>query len=588
MCSTQQFPRSAGSRAVLVLLVHHLKAHQCGCAGLQRDLSFLYHICLFGGRIFPSQQAFSPPGVQRPSKMLIWIVTAVIGVSLVGWWLHCPPSSRDARMPYVPITRNLMATLRGENMFTFYQNSLRGTLQEHGVAMTFVGGKWAVMVTDPAYIAEIFKNELVYSKGGFRKRVPWGYFAYLFGDNIIDSHGSEWRKMMMVMKAGITDRAPMLDDIQQKATRLVHLLMTEQDERGFVEPDSYLRRYSMSVNGWHFLDCDFGTLEQADAPMEVRMREAVEVRPHTVLTQYPYFEKQPWALLTRRRQRGFHVVDQLRETLMQAMAQRKYQADSGSVVNALEEAADAGVLSRHQLESNLVTIFVASHENAQLALNSILWALANHQDVQERVRQEILDHTSHGLSIDQSDLEAMPLLLATIYEVLRHYPPLFQMTNRYALQDVVLAGRYNIRKGTWISWNARAAHMDERYWPDGSSFKPERWGDSVLEIERKARQMQSAGAFITFSSHARKCLGKRMAMCGLKAALARLLVSCRWRVDERYEYKMPPVSRTRSRKRLVQASIDFRHRPDRSCRRTCGLCWNASAKRVAHRPNSHV
>ena len=169
-----------------------------------------------------------------------------------------------------------------------------------------------------------------------------------------------------------------------------------------------------------------------------------------------------------------------------------------------------------------------------------MWELGCDLKAQERLRTEILTTRS----TEQAQLERLPYLLSTIYEILRLYPPLFQMTNRVALTPVRLGNAFDIPAGTWISWNAHEAQTNERAWPNGTRFFPERWGTGVEDIYKNFRKAQSQGTFIAFNAHARKCLGKGHAMLVLQVVLSTLVRSLSWEVDPGYSFEMPPVSIT--------------------------------------------
>ncbi|KAI4265907.1 MAG: hypothetical protein L6R38_009096 [Xanthoria sp. 2 TBL-2021] len=438
----------------------------------------------------------------------------------------------------VPIYINLLSLAKGESMMIFYQKNLKKPLDEFGVVKAWIGGKWAILISKPELLTEVFKNEAVYSKAGFRKRVPWGYFAYLFGDNIIDAHGAKWKVMMSIMKTGIRDREADLPSIQAKSTRFINLLLEEQARAGRVDIDPFLRRWSIAVNGQHFLDTDFRTLDEPDAPMEIQMREAVRVRPHTLLTTFPYLEKHPWAWISRYGKPGFAVADEFERVLMESVRQRARVDGSNSVVDSLERALRDGRITDFQFRSNIKLVFVASHENIQMFLNSAMWELGNNTEVQERLRTEVLTTRS----AEPARLDQMPYLLSTIYEVLRLYPPLFQMTNRVTLTPVRLGNAFDVPAGTWIGWNAHEVQTNERVWPNGMRFFPERWGTEVKDIERNFRKGQSQGTFIAFNAHARKCLGSGHATLVLKVILSTLVRNVSWEVDPGYSFKAPPVS----------------------------------------------
>jgi cytochrome P450 len=74
--------------------------------------------------------------------------------------------------------------------------------------------------------------------------------------------------------------------------------------------------------------------------------------------------------------------------------------------------------------------------------------LAEHQDIQEKVRKEI-DEKLKGKPPTYQDLQKLEYLGWVIKEVLRMYPPVTFVPSRRATKNVVL-GDYKIPKGVSI------------------------------------------------------------------------------------------------------------------------------------------
>ena len=99
-------------------------------------------------------------------------------------------------------------------------------------------------------------------------------------------------------------------------------------------------------------------------------------------------------------------------------------------------AHDQGLLTPLQLRHNLVSVFLAGHENPQLLLVSAMYLLAKHPEAQDRLRAEILatgsEEPTHAM------LENMPCMAAVVFEVLRLLPPISQLINRATAAPAVL------------------------------------------------------------------------------------------------------------------------------------------------------
>jgi hypothetical protein len=128
--------------------------------------------------------------------------------------------------------------------------------------------------THPDLVAEVFKKEAVYSKGGFRLTVPCGYWPNLFGHNIIDSHGDAWKSFMGIMKPGIRDKPVDLRPAQRKATKFISLLLEDQRMRHVCQAlrtDGFLYRQALALSSAHF--CHVCNPRESISP-SVRMPES--------------------------------------------------------------------------------------------------------------------------------------------------------------------------------------------------------------------------------------------------------------------------------------------------------------------------
>lgn len=69
-------------------------------------------------------------------------------------------------------------------------------------------------MTRPDLLTDMMRNEDIYAKAGSQKKNSGSVIASLVGDNIINSHGDDWKLYTLVMKPGMQktnfDSKPML------------------------------------------------------------------------------------------------------------------------------------------------------------------------------------------------------------------------------------------------------------------------------------------------------------------------------------------------------------------------------------------
>lgn len=212
------------------------------------------------------------------------------------------------------------------------------------------------------------------------------------------------------------------------------------------------------------------------------------------------------------------------------------------VSHMLGEAYTSGRITEKQFRDNLKITFLTAHENAQQLVTSMFWQLGTRVDIQDRLREEILNTAKTHPNPSQEVINNLPYLTAVVLELLRLFPPVSQLINRVAVQPALLGGELLIPAGAFVGWNAWAVHSNPDVWgPDAREFRAERWGDTVEEMQGRFRRETVRGTYIPFNAHKRKCLGQGFALLQVKILLFVLLGRVRWVVDPGYRLKMTPV-----------------------------------------------
>ena len=151
-----------------------------------------------------------------------------------------------------------------------------------------------------------------------------------------------------------------------------------------------------------------------------------------------------------------------------------------------------------EMVDQVAIFFLAGHETSASALAWALYLLAENQEVQTRLAEEVRTH-----DLDIAGLSKMPLLRGVFREALRLYPPV-PMVVREATCPEAFRDR-TLPKGSQVVLSPWHLHRHERLWDDPDEFDPERYttenGKSCLR-----------DAFIPFSAGARVCPGAGFAM----------------------------------------------------------------------------
>ncbi|KAL8926663.1 MAG: hypothetical protein Q9208_002737 [Pyrenodesmia sp. 3 TL-2023] len=170
------------------------------------------------------------------------------------------PSNFPKNIPAVPIYLSLMGLWSDMGQDEIYDRWLREPLEKYGAVKIWFAGRWNILMTRPEYLSDMLKREDVFAKAGSQKKIPWSVMASLVGDNIINSHGEDWKLYTSVMKPGMQKTNFDSQPILEKTRRFIDLLLREQNAVGrssgvLVNP--IIQRFTIAAMGESFLDIDF-------------------------------------------------------------------------------------------------------------------------------------------------------------------------------------------------------------------------------------------------------------------------------------------------------------------------------------------
>ena len=165
---------------------------------------------------------------------------------------------------------------------------------------------------------------------------------------------------------------------------------------------------------------------------------------------------------------------------------------------------------------NIYGLMLQGHETSALTMSAALLMLAMHQDVQEKVLQEIeVVFNSVDEEVDNLKLNELPYLEMVIKECMRLFPVL-PMTGRHCSKDIEL-NTCTIPAGCTIMINIYNAQRCTKSWgEDAHLFKPERFSQEHFSKIHPY-------AYIPFSAGPRICIGLKYAMNIMKVVLVHFL-----------------------------------------------------------------
>ncbi|CAG8521553.1 5861_t:CDS:2, partial [Scutellospora calospora] len=196
-----------------------------------------------------------------------------------------------------------------------------------------------------------------------------------------------------------------------------------------------------------------------------------------------------------------------------------------------DKLPDAEKLTHEELRGQVMTFLVAGHETTSTASTWALLLLAKHLDIQNRLREELIDaFPDRNYQPTFEEFESLKYLDSVIKEVFRVIPPVPAITRR-TTKDETMNG-YFVPKGTLLMISICGIHHNTFNWGENASqFDPSRWHDP--EMKSKI----SNSIFLPFTNGPRNCIGMKFALMEFKVILATLIRNFEFKEVEGYTFK---------------------------------------------------
>ncbi|XP_032689305.1 cytochrome P450 4C1-like [Odontomachus brunneus] len=242
--------------------------------------------------------------------------------------------------------------------------------------------------------------------------------------------------------------------------------------------------------------------------------------------------------LSREQQRLLNFAYSLAEEIIQQkenaknnLVGNKYQSAKPSrklYLDILMEASDDGKkLNRKEIIDEILTIIGTGSDTIANTLNFLMFMLANFQEVQQKVYEELLEiygtQDPKSAPVKFEDLQHMKYMECVIKETLRLFP-VAPLIGRQLNADLQI-GEYTLPKGADVLIPILDMHRNEKYWPKALIFDPDRFlPQNIATIH--------PNSYIPFSYGPRNCLGIKYAMFSMKIFIATFLQTYILKIDK--------------------------------------------------------
>ncbi|XP_046369667.2 cytochrome P450 2J5-like [Haliotis rufescens] len=180
----------------------------------------------------------------------------------------------------------------------------------------------------------------------------------------------------------------------------------------------------------------------------------------------------------------------------------------GSVIDAFikdqRENPDEPSYSDDEVAVCLEECITGGIASVALTVDWALLFMLEHQDVQTACQQEIDKVCGKSRQVKFSDVDKLPYVCATVFEVQRLASVVPVSLPHCTVNDMDIRG-FHIPKGTIVFSNITSSNMDDAYWENAQLFDPTRF------LDDQHATIKIPPAFMPFSIGTRKCPGYTIA-----------------------------------------------------------------------------
>ncbi len=337
------------------------------------------------------------------------------------------------------------------------------------------------------YNQEAVKEILLTKAKSFNKGMALNNAKALIGDNILSSDGEDHIKrrkdLSKVFSKAFVSR------FETEINELMSLQL-KNTETQIVNTEEFFTKVSMDIISVLL----FGQkLDQKMKVIDESLQDALKLIAYMSI---PGYKKIMWLPLPHHLKYRKAILN-IQSISSELVENHSNDEENGAIGILLNAGCDP-----KEINDQMLALFLAGHETTATVLTWILYTSVK----DSLITGELLEAISkcYEEKILYEDLEQQPIVKAFIFEMLRLYPPVWNI-GRKAIEDVEISG-VKIKAGDYLSLSPYTTQRDEKYFKDAKVFKTSRWLNSQGQF-KKPNQF----TYFPFSLGTRNCIGKILA-----------------------------------------------------------------------------
>ncbi|KAE8651323.1 cytochrome P450 734A6 [Cucumis sativus] len=388
------------------------------------------------------------------------------------------------------------------------------------------GPKPRLTISDPVMIKEILTN----TGGPFRKVGFTPVSKLLFGEGLVGLEDEQWVVHRRIANQAFTiDRVKgWLPEITLSVRNVLDKWeeMKEGMEEFEVDVHKQLRLLTADVISRTAFGSNFEEGKRIFNLQEQQMNHFLQAVSSVYIPGYRFLPTK----MNRERDRLEKETRASIKALVESEKNRKERENSTNLLSLLlssykNQNGEIENLEVDEVVNECKTFYFAGMETTANLLTWALLLLAEHQEWQDRAREEVINVCGQKTPPTADNLTELKLVGMIVNETLRLYPPAIMMMRR-TMKRLTL-GNIDVPEGTQLQLSVVAIHHDKELWgEDAHNFNPMRFSEPRKHL----------ASFLPFGLGPRICVGQHLALIEAKVALAMIIQRFAFTISPTYTH----------------------------------------------------
>ncbi|XP_011150787.1 cytochrome P450 9e2-like [Harpegnathos saltator] len=353
----------------------------------------------------------------------------------------------------------------------------------------------------------------------------------LFGKNVFSLRGNRWKEMRNTLSPSFTasKMKAMFELVSKCSCQFAEYLADHPELCTSIDTKEVFRRYTTDVIATSAFGISVNSMKDRNNEFFIRGLEATDFGSFKSLLKFIFLRASPrlgkmlgMSFFPPATSQFFKRI--VAETIKVREEQGIVRPD---MIHLLMQARDKEGPNVHEMTLDDIVaqafiFFFAGFETSATLMCFVAHELAVHQDIQDRLWEEVERHFAEGNGeITYEAMSKMVYMDMVVSEALRKYPPVIFIdrlcAKRYELPPAKPGCKSVIIEPDSMTWTpVYALHHDPKYFPNPSKFDPERFSE-----ENKDNIVPYT--YVPFGHGPRKCIGNRFALMETKLLIAHLI-----------------------------------------------------------------